>query len=81
MKPQIAILDFGSQYTHLITRRIRQLGVLARIYGPEVDLRELTHSTSSGSCGRVKGIILSGGPQSVHDDSALKYNKDIFKFI
>jgi len=79
MKPQIAILDFGSQYTHLITRRIRQLGVLARIYGPEVDLRELTHSTSSGSCGRVKGIILSGGPQSVHDDSALKYNKDIFK--
>ena len=67
---QIAILDFGSQYTHLITRRIRQLGVLARIYGPEVDLRELKG---------VKGIILSGGPQSVHDDSALKYNKDLFQ--
>jgi GMP synthase (glutamine-hydrolysing) len=71
MKPQIAILDFGSQYTHLITRRIRQLGVLARIYSPTVDLAELRG---------IKGIILSGGPQSVHDDTALKYNKDIFKF-
>jgi GMP synthase (glutamine-hydrolysing) len=70
MKVQIAILDFGSQYTHLITRRIRQLGVLARIYSPTVDLAELKG---------VKGIILSGGPQSVHDDTAIKYNKDIFK--
>jgi len=70
IKSQIAILDFGSQYTHLITRRIRQLGVLARIYSPTVDLKELRG---------IKGIILSGGPQSVHDDSALKYNKDIFK--
>jgi GMP synthase (glutamine-hydrolysing) len=67
---QIAILDFGSQYTHLITRRIRQLGVLARIYSPEVDLSELKG---------VKGIILSGGPQSVNDDTAIKYNKDIFR--
>lgn len=70
IKPQIAILDFGSQYTHLITRRIRQLGVLARIYSPNVDLSELKG---------VKGIILSGGPQSVHDDTAIKYNEYIFK--
>jgi GMP synthase (glutamine-hydrolysing) len=68
---QIAILDFGSQYTHLMSQRIKQLGVLAQIYSPEVDLRELKD---------VRGIILSGGPQSVHDDKALKYNKDIFKF-
>ncbi len=69
IKPQIAILDFGSQYTHLITRRIRQLGVLACIYSPEVDVKELKN---------VQGIILSGGPQSVHDATAIKYNKDIF---
>jgi GMP synthase (glutamine-hydrolysing) len=70
MKPQIAILDFGSQYTHLITRRIRQLGILARIYSPTVDMQELKG---------VKGIILSGGPQSVNDDTAIKYNEYVFK--
>ena len=40
--PQIAVIDFGSQYTHLITRRIRQLGVLAKIYLPTIDGKELT---------------------------------------
>jgi len=70
IKTQIAILDFGSQYTHLITRRIRHLGVLAQIYSPDVDIQKFRG---------VKGIILSGGPQSVHDDTALKYNEYIFE--
>jgi len=69
MKPQIAILDFGSQYTHLIARRIRQLGVLAKIYSPDKEIKTLPE---------VKGIILSGGPQSVYDSSAIKCNKKIF---
>ncbi|MDD2807294.1 MAG: glutamine-hydrolyzing GMP synthase [Patescibacteria group bacterium] len=64
-KLQIAIIDFGSQYTHLITRRIRQLGVLAEIFPPTVSVKEL-----SG----IKGLILSGGPNSVHDRTAVKYN-------
>ena len=68
-KPQIAIIDFGSQYTHLITRRIRQLGVLARIYPPTVPIRDLR---------LAKGLILSGGPRSVHDNTAIKYNKKLF---
>jgi GMP synthase (glutamine-hydrolysing) len=68
-RPQIAIIDFGSQYTHLITRRIRQLGVLAVIYHPNVSLQELEG---------VKGIILSGGPKSVHDHTAVKYNRQFF---
>lgn len=68
-KVQIAIIDFGSQYTHLITRRIRQLGVLAKIYNPDVKVSELKS---------VKGVILSGGPNSVHDDSAVKYDAKLF---
>jgi len=67
---QIAIIDFGSQYTHLITRRIRQLGVLANIYPSNVTAKELTG---------VRGIILSGGPRSVHDKTAIAYDKKIFQ--
>jgi len=68
-KSQIAIIDFGSQYTHLITRRIRQLGVLANIYSPDVNVKDLKG---------IKGLILSGGPKSVHDRTAVKYNKKLF---
>jgi len=66
--PQIAVVDFGSQYTHLITRRIRQLGVLAKIYLPTVNPQELKG---------IKGLILSGGPNSVYDHTAVKYNKKL----
>ncbi len=66
--PQIAVIDFGSQYTHLITRRIRQLGVLAKIYLPTVSVAELKG---------IKGLILSGGPNSVYDKTAVKYNKKL----
>ena len=70
MKSQIAILDFGSQYTHLIARRIRQLGVLATIHSPQV---------ASAAIKNVRGLILSGGPQSVHDSTAIRYNKKILE--
>jgi len=66
---QIAIIDFGSQYTHLITRRIRQLGVLANIYPTDVKAKDLKG---------IKGLILSGGPNSVHDKTAIKYDKKLF---
>lgn len=65
----IAILDFGSQYTHLISRRIRQLGVLAKIYPTDVNAHDLE--------GEVYGIILSGGPQSVNEQK-LQYDPGIF---
>lgn len=68
-KEQIAIIDFGSQYTHLITRRIRQLGVLAVIYPPSV---------KASSLKGVRALILSGGPQSVHDKTAIAYDKKLF---
>ncbi|MFA6271644.1 MAG: glutamine-hydrolyzing GMP synthase [Patescibacteria group bacterium] len=65
----ISILDFGSQYTHLIARRIRQLGVLANIYSPETPISELKSSW---------GIILSGGPNSVYDGK-IKFDRKILR--
>ncbi|NIR50544.1 glutamine-hydrolyzing GMP synthase, partial [candidate division KSB1 bacterium] len=62
-KELILILDFGSQYTQLITRRVREVGVYSEIRPfntPIEDIRRLN----------PKGIILSGGPASVYDESA-----------
>ncbi|MEK7067720.1 MAG: glutamine-hydrolyzing GMP synthase, partial [Patescibacteria group bacterium] len=66
----IAILDFGSQYTHLIARRIRELNVLAKIYPNDI--------ASTALPAEVSGIILSGGPQSVYDAGALTVDAAIF---
>lgn len=57
-KDWIAILDFGSQYTHLIARRIRECGVYSEIVPYAISPRELLAA-------KPKGIILSGGPASV----------------
>ena len=58
---RILILDFGSQYTQLIARRIRELGVYCEIVGPAPSDEALTEFEPSG-------IVLSGGPASVNDD-------------
>src|SRR4030067_2411363 len=58
----IAVVDFGSQYTHLIARRIRQIGARAEIFPPSANLSQIEN---------LKGIILSGGPQSVYDKDSL----------
>ena len=58
---RILILDFGSQYTQLIARRIRELGVYCEIAGPAPSDEALTEFEPSG-------IVLSGGPASVNDD-------------
>ncbi len=56
---RIVILDFGSQYTHLIARRIREMNVLTEIHPPNIT------ALPSGT----KGLILSGGPSSVHENT------------
>lgn len=66
----IAILDFGGQYAHLITNRIRRLGVHAVIKLPETSADELKN---------YSGIILSGGPQSVNAEHALLADPKIFE--
>ncbi len=59
MREEIVILDFGSQFTQLIARRVRELNVFCEIY-PYNKPPEIGDST--------KGLILSGSPCSVHDD-------------
>ncbi len=63
MSDLIAILDFGSQYTQLIARRVRELRVYSEILPPDVSRDELLRLNP-------RGIILSGGPSSVYDDGA-----------
>lgn len=61
-RPQIAILDFGSQYSHLIARRVRELNVFCELYSCLVKGEVLRKNN-------VIGIILSGGPNSVYEVS------------
>ena len=56
----VAVFDFGSQYTQLIVRRIRELGFFAKLYSPE-EISEI---------GRPGAIILSGGPKSTSESDA-----------
>jgi len=60
---RILILDFGSQYTQLIARRVREIGVYCEIYPWDVEAGEIRSF-------RPKGIILSGGPETVTGDAA-----------
>ncbi len=69
---KIIILDFGGQYAHLIASRIRRLGVLAEIMLP----REIKASDLKDES--IKGIILSGGPQSVFADDSPRTDDAIF---
>jgi GMP synthase (glutamine-hydrolysing) len=68
---KIIILDFGSQYAHLICRRIRELGVYAELlpYDTPIDTMIDKH---------VKGIIFSGGPASVYEEDAPLADPKIF---
>jgi GMP synthase (glutamine-hydrolysing) len=61
----IAILDFGSQYTQLIARRVREANVYCEIHPYNVDPSVLAKL-------EPEGVILSGGPSSVYDDDAPK---------
>lgn len=63
MTQTIAILDFGSQYTMLIARRVREQNVYCEIFSPKVTRAELEKLNPVG-------IILSGGPSSVYDEGA-----------
>ena len=70
MQEKIIIIDFGSQYTQLIGRRVRELNVYSEIH-PYNKLPEFDES--------VKGVILSGSPFSVLDENAPQFNFDLVK--
>lgn len=69
----ILILDFGSQYTQLIARRLRELNVYCEIHPFNANPKEFTDKPPNG-------IILSGGPKSVYDDDAPVLNLDYLEF-
>ncbi len=71
MNEQIVILDFGSQFTQVIARRIRECNVYSVI---------LRHDTPAKKIAAMepKGIILSGGPSSVYAKGAPLPDKEIF---
>ena len=56
---KILIIDFGSQFTQLIARRVRELGVFSEIVShKKIKLKDINQS--------IKGIVLSGGPLNVY---------------
>jgi len=69
--PSILILDFGSQYSELIARRIREADVFSLVVSNFTSIREIQDINP-------KGIILSGGPNSVYEDNAPKCDAKIF---
>ena len=69
---KIVVLDFGSQYSHLICRRIRDFSVYAELVPYDISLKELKKLNP-------KGIIFSGGPSSVYDSKAPTPTKKIFQ--
>ena len=66
------IIDFGSQFTQLIARRIRELGVYSEIINHKLTNKLINFEN-------VKGIILSGGPLNVYQSSRVKFDKRLFK--
>ena len=71
---QIAILDFGSQYSHLIARRIREEHIFCELYSCLVDLTTLARNN-------IIGIILSGGPSSVYEQDSPHLKEEIWEYI
>ncbi len=67
----ISILDFGSQYTQLIARRLRELGVKTVIERGDVPAEAITNSAAIG-------VVLSGGPSSVFEEGALQVDPEVF---
>ena len=67
----ILILDFGSQYTQLIARRLRELSVFCEIVPYSVPLESLRRE-------QIRGVILSGGPESVYGEDAPHCDDELF---
>jgi len=68
---KILILDFGSQYTQLIARRIRELNVYCEIFPFDIGFKKIENF-------KANGIILSGGPNSVYEDQTPSAPQEIF---
>jgi len=68
----VLVLDFGSQYTQLIARKIRELGVFSEIVPHDISITRVKKETPGA-------IVLSGGPQSVYEEGSPHISADIFR--
>ena len=68
----IVVLDFGGQYNQLIARRVRECNVYAEVHPYTIPIDELRAMNP-------KGIIFTGGPNSVYLETSPSYTKDIFE--
>jgi len=68
---RVVILDFGSQYTQLIARRVRELGVYSEILPCQASAAEIRRRNP-------RGVILSGGPDSVYRDGAPRVEREVY---
>ena len=71
MPQVIAVLDFGSQYTQVIARRLRECQVYSKVYRFDTPASQLQEEG-------IQGIILSGGPSSVFSPTAPMPDKAVF---
>ena len=69
---KVLVLDYGSQYNQLITRRIREMGVFSELKSRNMTAEEV-------KAYNPKAIILSGGPKSVYESDAFTIDNDIFE--
>ncbi len=67
-REKIVVLDFGSQYAHLIAKRFRMLGYYSEIALPSASLDVFENA---------KGVVFSGGPSSVYDEKVPEFNSEI----
>ena len=70
----VIVLDFGGQYNQLIARRVRECNVYCEIYSYKTDLEKIKAM-------EPKGIIFTGGPNSVYLEDSPSYAKEIYDLL
>ena len=69
---EVVVLDYGGQYSQLIARRVRELGVFSELLPHHVGVQEVRKR-------KPKGLILSGGPASVYSPNAPKLERELLE--
>ena len=69
---KVIVIDFGGQYNQLVARRVRECNVYCEIYSYKTDIEKIKEMNP-------KGIILTGGPNSVYEEGAATCSKELFE--
>ena len=72
MQQKIIVLDFGGQYNQLIARRVREANVYSEIFAYTASIERIREFNPTG-------IIMTGGPKSVHEDGAPMVSRELFE--